>query len=73
MKLEYDPRKEKANIGKHDVDFSTVEEVFADPFQLIIPNNSHSTPKEKDSMPSAMTAEEFLLSVSRCAAAPSAS
>jgi hypothetical protein len=47
MELEYDPRKEKANIGKHDVDFSTVEEVFADPFRLIIPNNSHSTPKEK--------------------------
>jgi len=34
-------------VIKHGIDFSTVEEVFADPFRLIIPNSAHSTPKEK--------------------------
>jgi uncharacterized DUF497 family protein len=47
MELEFDPEKEKSNVSKHGIDFSTVEEVFADPFRLIIPNSAHSTPKEK--------------------------
>ncbi len=47
MELEFDPEKEKSNVMKHGIDFSTVEEVFADPFRLIIPNSVHSTPKEK--------------------------
>ncbi len=47
IELEFDPEKEKFNVIKHGIDFSTVEEVFADPFRLIIPNSVHSTPKEK--------------------------
>jgi len=47
MELEFDAEKETSNVIKHGIDFSTVEEVFADPYRLIIPNSAHSTPKEK--------------------------
>jgi uncharacterized DUF497 family protein len=47
VELEFDPEKEKSNVIKQGIDFSTVEEVFADPYRLIIPNSAHSTPKEK--------------------------
>jgi len=56
MELEYDPAKEKSNLRKHGVDFSTIAEVFADQFRIILPNAAHSTDDEKNSMPSAMTA-----------------
>lgn len=47
MDLEFDPAKEKANQRKHGVDFSSVAEVFGDPFRIIIPNTAHSTNDEK--------------------------
>lgn len=47
MDLEFDPAKEKTNLRKHGVDFSTVTEVFADPSRIIIPNATHSTDDEK--------------------------
>ena len=47
MFLDFDPAKEKANLAKHSVDFSTAGAVFADPFRLIIPNAGHSTRDEE--------------------------
>ena len=41
MNIEFDPMKNKANIRKHGIDFSDIDEVFYDPCALTIEDRDH--------------------------------
>ncbi|MFT3991834.1 MAG: BrnT family toxin [Luteolibacter sp.] len=43
MSFEWDETKEKANLAKHGVDFSTVTHAFNDEKRLIIEDAAHSS------------------------------
>ena len=43
VRLEFDPDEEAVNLGKHGIDFSTVQKVFEDPQRMIVPNETHSS------------------------------
>lgn len=47
MAFEFDPDKEKANVEKHGVDFSSVEAAFNDPKRIIVRDDAHSTQLEE--------------------------
>ena len=47
MTFECDPEKEKANLAKHGVDFSTVTAVFDDPRHFVTEDATHSTRGER--------------------------
>lgn len=45
--FEWDPRKAKANITKHDVSFEQAAEVFLDSLHIAIFNEEHSEAEER--------------------------
>jgi uncharacterized DUF497 family protein len=42
MRFEWDPIKERGNIAKHEVDFTTAQEAFSDPRALVLFDEEHS-------------------------------
>ena len=42
MEFEWDPDKERSNVGKHGLDFAEAMTVFNDPFELTVPDPDHS-------------------------------
>lgn len=42
LRFEWDPKKAKANLAKHDVSFEEALTVFADPLARIFPDERHS-------------------------------
>ena len=44
--FEWDEQKERANIKKHGIAFSTATTVFDDPFMIELFDETHSTPDE---------------------------
>ena len=42
MNFEWDPDKSSSNVVKHGVDFFEASTVFGDPFELTVPDPSHS-------------------------------
>jgi len=47
MRIEFDPKKERENLSKHGVDFSTAENVFADPLSLSFVDSKHSRNEDR--------------------------
>ena len=47
LEFEWDPRKERANIGKHGVSFQEALSAFADPCSIEIPDPDHSADEER--------------------------
>lgn len=43
LRFEWDPKKAKINLVKHDVSFEEAMTVFADPLARIFPDEEHST------------------------------
>ena len=46
MKFEWDPKKETANIAKHDVSFDVAQTAFADPNAIVAFDSEHSGSRE---------------------------
>ncbi|HET9409968.1 MAG TPA: BrnT family toxin [Candidatus Sulfotelmatobacter sp.] len=47
MKFEWNPRKNKANLRKHGVDFREATTVFGDPLATTFPDIEHSWTEER--------------------------
>ncbi len=47
MKFEWDPRKERENIRKHEVSFEEATTIFGDPLAGTIPDPDHSADEER--------------------------
>lgn len=47
MEFEWDPRKDAANLRKHDVGFREAATVFGDPFATTFPDADHSISEER--------------------------
>ena len=46
-KFEWDPKKAKANLRKHEVDFIEASSVFDDPLFITLYDEEHSTDEER--------------------------
>lgn len=46
MEFRWDPAKERANVGRHGVDFTVASEAFRDPRALVLLDSAHSTRRE---------------------------
>lgn len=46
MRFSWDRAKERDNLARHGVDFTTAQQAFADPQSLVFFDVSHSTPHE---------------------------
>ena len=46
--FEWDPRKERANLGKHHIDFSEATSVFYDPLARIFTDEDHSVEERRE-------------------------
>lgn len=47
MRFEYDARKSRTNLLKHDIDFETAMLVFDDPYALTLHDTHHSEYEER--------------------------
>src|ERR1700688_650309 len=47
MRFEWDERKDKQNLAKHDVDFQTAELVFDDPYAVTIRDLAHEGEEDR--------------------------
>jgi len=47
IKFEWDPRKARRNLRKHEVDFTEASTVFADTLSITIPDPDHSENEER--------------------------
>ena len=47
MTFEWDEAKNAENIAKHNVSFEEAQEVFNDPFKLILKNKKHSLQEDR--------------------------
>jgi len=47
IKFEWDPRKARRNLRKHEVDFTEASTVFADTLSITISDPDHSENKER--------------------------
>jgi len=45
MEFEFDPRKSRANLAKHGIDFGEAQEMWDDPDLLEIPANTEDEPR----------------------------
>ena len=46
MRFSWDRAKERLNVARHGVDFTTAQLAFADPRALVLFDSAHSTPQE---------------------------
>lgn len=46
MRFSWDRAKERLNVARHGVDFTTARRAFADPRALVLFDAAHSTPRE---------------------------
>lgn len=46
MRFDWNPAKERANLEKHAVDFTTAQRAFADPKALVLYDHEHSSRTE---------------------------
>jgi uncharacterized protein len=46
MRFSWDPAKERANLARHGVDFTTAQRAFADPQALVLFDETHSSRRE---------------------------
>ena len=47
LTFEWDPRKERSNLAKHDVGFEQASTIFGDRSSLTIPDPEHSQTEER--------------------------
>ncbi|MSU46471.1 MAG: BrnT family toxin [Lacunisphaera sp.] len=46
MRFSWDRAKERDNLARHGVDFTTAQRAFADPKSIVLFDSAHSTPQE---------------------------
>ena len=46
MRFSWDRAKERDNLARHGVDFTTAQQAFDDPKGLVLFDSAHSTPQE---------------------------
>jgi uncharacterized DUF497 family protein len=47
IKFDWDPRKARRNLQKHEIDFDEASTVFADTLSITIPDPDHSEDEER--------------------------